>query len=383
MTDFFQDFSRPWFALCALVPFLYLLKNVFLPRRKPALVFSDIKRINIAPTLRVRLSFLPGLFYICAWIILCIALMGPRKGHEETKITTEGIAISMVMDVSASMAAEDMSLDNSNVISRYDMVENVFKRFIRGDKDMELNGRPNDMVSLVVFGKYVDDLSPLTLDHDVIIDHMQNTLISVKSDIQKTEEAQKTMNRNQLNKMYQSKNPIWNGTAVYEGVALGADMLKNTESEVKIAGKKGQSNYSIKSKVLIVLTDGEDNASTITEDEAINVAKEFGVKIYSIAIHGQPTQQDIFGVLLRSGRKQYDDGPLKEMAQQTGGKFYQATSPDSLSKIYKDIDLLEKTKISKQVTMEYSPTHRPWLLVGLILIGIALLLQNTYFRVLA
>ena len=382
MSEFIDLFTRPWMGIVALAPLLFFVLRKVWKQKETALMFSDVRAISIPPTFRQRIVKTPSVLCLAAWLCISIALMGPRKGHEETKVTTEGIAISMVMDVSSSMNAKDMSSNGTDVITRYKMVENVFREFVRGNEDTGLKGRENDLISLVVFGRYVDSLSPLTLDHDFILDLMENTLISITTDIAKTEKSRSSMNPQKYNKWVQSKNPMWMATAVYEGVALGADMLKFSEQELQKAEKEGKANYSIKSKVLIVLTDGEDNASTISADEAIEVAKEFGVKIYSIAVHGQPTQRDVLGFFLSSSNKKYDDSSLRKMAEETGGRFYQATNTDSLMNIYKDIDQLEKTKISRQVSMEYSPTHRPWILAGLVLLAISLFLQNTYFRVL-
>ncbi|MBF0245754.1 MAG: VWA domain-containing protein [Planctomycetes bacterium] len=173
-----------------------------------------------------------------------------------------------------------------------------------------------------------------------------------------------------------------NGTAVYDGGAKGAQILGQTDATLGASSQKTDGNYSIKSKILIVFTDGEDNSSVVTALDAIKVAKEFGIKIYSIAFHGEEVQRDIFGTFLRSGAKGYDDTFLKMMAERTGGRFYQATDPDSLLRIYDEINQLEKTDISKQVSMEYSPAHRPWILAGLVLLLLSTLLSNTVFRVL-
>lgn len=374
------DFVRPWFGLLIFLPLILPFLRKWKKRPKAAITFSDVKRVQGFQTWRTQTLFLPSLLAYLAWICLVIALMGPRHGHEETKITTEGIAVAMVMDVSGSMNAKDMPFGGS-VVTRYEMVEHVFSEFVRGNGE-DLEGRKNDMISLVVFGKYVDDLCPLTLDHDFVLDMMQNTMISVRSDIQQTEQQAQQMNRGQYHKALERKNPIWNGTAVFEGVALGADILKQSEASIEAADLKGDSNYHIKSKILIVLTDGDDNSSTISAEEAANVAKEFGVKIYSIAVHGKPVQRDILGFFVTQNQQRYDDTPLKNLAKETGGKFFQATNPDSLRKIYQEIDRLEKSEISKQVTMEYSPTHRPWLMAGLILLSLALIFQHSLYRVL-
>lgn len=373
------DFTRPWLSVLALLPLAYYILNQYLGRKKPAVSYSDLSRIEIYHTWRTRSIFLPSLLALLAWLAFCVAMMGPRLGHEETQVTTEGIAIGMVMDVSGSMAQTDMPFDNT-VISRYETVEKVFKEFIIGNPEKELEGRKNDMVSLIIFGKYVDDLCPLTLDHSFLLDLMHDNITSISTDYKKFNEYQQRFGPRKTQQMVDRKNPIWGGTAIYEGVALGADVLNKSDEAIADSQKKGEGNYRIKSKILIVLSDGQDTASQITSEEAAKVAKEFGIKVYTISIHGKPTSSDVFGAFIRMRGQEYDDGPMKYIAKETGGKFYQATDPESLTKIYQNIETLEKSKMSKQMTMEYSPVHRPWIMAGLILYGLYLLLANTLYR---
>lgn len=374
------DSSRPWLILLVLLPIVLRLLFKFFKTKKASLIYSDIRFIPTVKTFRTSTLFIPKLLGYIAWVFMVIALMGPREGHEESKITTQGIAISMVMDLSASMKEVDMPLNNSKVISRYEMIQRVFKDFVQGNEKLELGGRSNDLISLVVFGKYVDDLSPLTLDHSFLVDMMNNSIEGVQADIKNFESLQQSTNQKRVQEMIQKKNPIWGATSIFDGVAMGADLVHNSE-DILNQIQADKKNYHIKSKILIVLTDGEDTGSTITPEDAIKVANEFGVKIYAIAVHGKPVQRDIMGFFVTQN-KQYDDTPLQKMAKETGGKFYKASDPDSLIKIYKDIDNLEKSKISKQVTMEYSPVHRPWLIGALILLSLAFILNISYYRVL-
>ncbi len=364
------DFSRPWIAvLILLVPLAYWAKRTF-TGSSPAVIFSDLRLISSQGTWRTNTLFIPPLLLCLAWLSTVIALMGPRLGHEETKVTTEGIAISMVLDVSGSMTAEDMPFEGQK-INRFEMVKNVFKDFVQGKEGNELEGRSNDMISLVAFGSYVDDLCPLTLDHDFLLDLMKNYIDAVQTDIVKSNGSRQHIQRT---------NPIWSSTAIYEGIAMGADMLHSSNENLNEAQKKAQGNYAIKSKILILLSDGEDTGSTITLEDAIQVAQEFGVKVYSIAIHGRQLQQGIAGLIFSKGGKDYDDGPMKSIAKETGGKFFEATDPESLLNIYKTIDELERTKISRQVSMDYAPWHRPWVLASFIFFFLHVFFRETLYR---
>ena len=368
--------AHPWLGLCIFLPLLlWLVHRYIFSFKRPALIFSDLRLVSMPGTWRTRSIFMPQLLMLLGWGCLCVALMGPRLGHEETKITTEGVGISMVLDVSSSMNENDMVTGDQRQISRYDMVESMFKEFIRGNAEKNFKGRSSDMISLTVFGSYVDDLCPLTLDHDFLLDLMKNKLDNVRKDIQAMMQAQQKQDRAYLEAL-QQRSPIWGSTALFEGVALGADIL----NQAKKSHSEGHNDYKLKSNILVVLTDGEDNANSVTLQEAIDVAKEFGVKIYSIAIHGHPTKRDIAGLFLAQVAKPYDDSPLQQMAEATGGQFFRATNPDSLTQIMQAIDKLEKSEISKQVSTDYAPWHRPWLLWGLIFCCCSIFLRHSIYR---
>lgn len=367
------DFSRPWLGLLVLlIPLVWILSRR-LGGTKAAVIFSDLRLISSEGTWRTKTLFIPSLLYLAGWLCMIIALMGPRLGHEETKVTTEGIAISMVMDVSSSMSEKDMPLEGQ-VVNRYEMVKKVFKDFVQGRAESELKGRNNDMISLVVFGDYVDDLCPLTLDHDFLLDLMENFIDSVQTDITKTNEEYQRTGRQPTHA------PIWGSTSIYEGIAMGADMLHSPNQQLDAAKENAQSSYSIKSKILILLSDGEDTSSSITLEDSIEVAKEFGVKVYAIAIHGKELQQNIRGLIFKRGAREYDDSPMKKLAKETGGRFFKATDPDSLLKIYQTIDELETTEISRQISMDFAPWHRPWVLACFICFLLNKVLKETVYR---
>jgi Ca-activated chloride channel family protein len=172
---------------------------------------------------------------------------------------------------------------------------------------------------------------------------------------------------------FQNRGPIWSSTAVYEGVALGADKLNQKNVE--------ESNYKIKSKAMILLTDGEDTGSGVSVDDAIGVAKEFGIKVYAIAIHGNKNlRQDIAGLFIGAASQGYNDGPLKKIANETGGRFFQASNPDSLKQVMSAIDQMEKSEITHQVSTDFAPWHRPWLMAALILMLLSMILRHSVYR---
>lgn len=373
------SFSQPWMGLIALAPMILWLWRHFRNRKPGAIIFSDLRLIKSRRTIRLSTLWLPNALGCLAWFALSVSLMGPRLGHEATKITTEGVAISMVLDVSGSMKENDMVVKNRQ-LTRYEMVQQLFRKFVQGDESLGLQGRSNDMISLVLFGGWVDDVSPLTHDHAFLLDLMDDSIAGIRKDQANYEKLHQKGDRRSLQRI-QNSQPIWQKTAIYEGVALGSDLLKKAEDGIDDAEQTERSSFNIQSKVLIVLSDGEDNASSISSDEAIEVAKEFGVKIYSIAVHGDQVKRDLGG-LFSLGSRKMDDSDLKKMAEETGGRFYKANNPETLGRILTDIDSLERTRFSREVTMDYAPWHEPWLIVALLLWGCSILLSNTIYRIL-
>lgn len=364
------SFAHPWFGLLVLLPLLLPLLGRFLTNRPAALVFSNLGLVRPGASLRLATRWIPPALLVLSWSALSLAMMGPRLGHQETKVATEGIAIAMVLDCSLSMATPDMSLGDQ-LVSRADMVKEVFRDFVVGDAKKGLSGRENDLIGLVSFDRFVEELCPLTLDHSFVMDLMRD---KVATFLDEADRLRKNGDPRHLN-----SSPI-NGTAAYDGVAMAADLLRKTEQSLAAALKKGEGGYAIKSKVMILLTDGADNQSSIGPANAAKVAREFGVKVHAIAVHGKPVRQDMFGLMLGGSGENYDDGPLQLIAKETGGRFYKATSPDSLARIYEEIDRMEKTRFSRQMTMEYEPVQGPFLLAGLAFLLAALLLRGTIHR---
>jgi Ca-activated chloride channel family protein len=369
-------FTQPWLGLFALLPiFVWALRQFLWKVKAPALVFSDLRLVHFPGTLRTRTLWLPKLLASLGWLSLCVALMGPKLGNEATQVTTEGVAISMVIDVSGSMNEEDMVMDGQRV-TRYDMVESIMNDFVLGNPKNDLPGRSNDMISLAVFGAYVDDLCPLTLDHDFVMDLLDNKLGAVRKDLSAYRKAEAKGDR-QAVESFGKRSPIWLKTAIFDGAVMGSDLLHQSEG---LGSSELDGNYKISSKIMILLSDGEDTGSTISLEEAVSVAKEFGIKIYTIAIHGQATQRDIAGLFRIGGKQAFDDTALKTLAKSSGGQFFEASNPEALASVMAEIDRLEKSKISREISTDFAPWHQPWLLTGLVFWLLSLLLQHSLYR---
>ena len=231
------------------------------------------------------------------------------------------------MDISGSMLAQDLKPN------RLEAAKDVAASFI--------NGRPNDNIGLVVFSAESFTQCPLTTDHAV--------LLNLFKDIQ--------------------SGMIQDGTAIGLGLANAVSRIKDSQA---------------KSKVIILLTDGSNNAGEIAPVTAAEIAKTFGVRVYTIGVGTQGMApypfQTAFGVQYQNIPVEIDEATLKQIAAITGGQYFRATDNASLKEIYADIDQMEKTKISVQEFSKKQEEYKNWALLVFALLLIEILLRNTLLR---
>ena len=354
-------FYSPWyFLLLLLVP--AIAWRLFAPRRRAAVRFSSLRLARqLSPTLRQRMTWLPAALTLAAIVFLILAMARPREGREQTIAESEGIAIEMVVDRSGSMQAMDFQVSGENV-DRLTAIKKVAGDFIVGDKD--LDGRFSDLVGLVTFAGYADGVTPPTLDHDYLVSQLNNSRIVV--------------NRSE------------DGTAIGDAISLAVEKLNALDA---------RQNQKVKSKVIILLTDGENNAGQLEPIQAAELAQTMGIKVYTIGVGTQGQAPvpvtDAFGrKSLQWMQVNIDEATLEKVASLTGGKYFRATDTDSLKNIYAEIDKLEKTKVEAQHFVDYRElavqsykagriTVPPLLLVAFVLLTARLLLQQTWLRELA
>ncbi len=335
--------------LAALLPaaVIYRQRRV----RPSAIVFSDISALlGIIPSLRRQLAPLPGVLRVLALLCLIVALARPQFGTEMRSKATEGIAIEMVVDRSGSMQAPMRFGGRER--TRLEVVKEVFKDFVRGGSG--LAGRPNDLIGIVSFARAPQTVAPLTLAHKTL----SQLLDKIKPAADKRED----------------------GTAIGDAVALAAARLKN-------AGQAGAGDaapqYAVKSKVIILLTDGQNNVGNRTPLEAAKLAKEWGIKIYAIGVGGEQSfvrQPGIFGSFLVPTGPGVDKQTLQAMADATDGIFRMAEDADGLRRIYAEIDELQKSEIEEERFIDYRELYFPWAAAGASLLALELLLATTVLR---
>lgn len=312
-----------WFLLLgATIPFAWWA--MVRRRNRPTISFSSVEGAALAGrSLRSRLRWLPTALRIVVLALLVIGLGRPVKANEQTRVTVEGVAMQMLVDRSSSMLAEDFQIGNERS-NRLQAVKKVGSEFIAGGDG--LPGRPNDLIGLIAFAGYADSLSPMTLDHA----HLLNAMGGLENVTIASED----------------------GTAIGDAVALAVERLRDVGERAKETDRQ-----KIKSRVIVLLTDGENTAGVIEPLVAADLAQTYGIRIYTIGVGTRGVAlapiQTPFGRELRPTQVNIDEETLTEMADRTGGRYFRATDTDSLKQIYETIDELEKTETEQRRYLQY------------------------------
>jgi Ca-activated chloride channel family protein len=241
-------------------------------------------------------------------------------------------------------------------MTRLETVKRVFEEFVTGNKK-DLPGRPNDLVGMIAFARYPDTICPLTLAHGALERFLENLRL-----VQRQSE---------------------DGTAIGDALALAAARLKTAEADLARQMKEPETKYEIKSKVIILLTDGQNNCGKRGPREAAELAAKWGVKIHAIGIGGQESVTTIhtpLGDYKVPGGPGVDEGMLKAIAQATGGICRLAEDEESLRAVYAEIDKLEKSEIEAVRYLDYRELFSPFALAALGLLALAVALGSTLVR---
>ena len=319
------------FLLLLMIPYLiwYLM---FRKKSEPTMRMSDTRAYRYAPrSWRVTLMPLQLLLRLAVFTLLVLVLARPQTQNSWKNETMEGIDIMLAMDVSTSMLAEDLKPN------RIEAAKKVAADFIIG--------RPNDNIGLTIFAGEAFTQCPMTTDHASLL----NLLHNVRTDI-----AQRL---------------IEDGTAIGMGLANAVSRLKDSKA---------------KSKVVILLTDGSNNRGDLSPMTAAEIAKSFGVRVYTIGVGTNKVAPYPMSV---AGGVQYINIPveidtkmLNDIAAATDGDFYRATNNKELQQIYKEIDKLEKSKLNVKKFSKRYEAYQPYAIAAVILLLLEILLRITVFR---
>jgi len=356
------DLASRWFLL------LFLLLPVLWwrwldPRYRTTVRFSSVATLQgIRPTWAVAARWVLPALRTLTVTVLILAMIRPQKPNEQTRIFSEGIAIELLVDRSGSMQAMDFKLDGKSV-DRLTVVKKVVRDFVRGDDRLE--GRPDDLIGLIAYGTYADSRCPLTLDHDYLIEAMDKTEIALNR-----EEGQ---------------------TAIGDAVALGVERLQSLDRQRRQARLN-----PVKSRVMVLLTDGESNAGVIEPLKAAEVAATYGIRVYTIGVGTEGMAP--FPMIDAFGRRRLvqqpvsiDEETLRKIADTTRGQYFRANDTESLRNVYAEIDKLEKTRTEEKrylqttelatTTVKLGPvTVPPLLLCAFVLLAMEIVLASTRFR---
>jgi Ca-activated chloride channel family protein len=337
-------FESPWMFLL-LVPLAALV--VWRRADQVRLRFSStVAAARLRGSLRSRLARLPLLLRALALVALVAALARPQFGSEQIRDISRGIAIGMVVDRSSSMG-ERMRFGGSTV-TRLDAVKRVFRDFV-DPAEGEMGGRPNDLVGMTTFAQYADSVCPLTLSHD--------TLIQLLDTVRLVEDRRE------------------DGTAIGDAVALAAARLRRAEQATP-----ERRSYEIKSKIVILLTDGENNAGDRSVRDAAELCRQWDIKVYAIGVGDERGLQTRFGRLSAPLRRGFDDRALREIADLTGGKYWLAADAGTLRSVHEEINELEKSEFEAERFVDYKEAFAPWALAALAMLSLESLLRLTVLR---
>ncbi len=282
---------------------------------------------NIKPSLRVTWRPILMILRCIVLAAFIIALSRPQKTNVSETIDSEGIDIVLSIDISGSMLAEDFKPD------RLEAAKQNALKFV--------DARPTDRIGLVIFAGESFTQCPITIDHNVL----KEQLSTIKS------------------------GTLQDGTAIGMGLATAVDRLRDARG---------------KSRVVILMTDGVNNTGMIDPQTALEVAKAYKVRVYTIGVgtEGQALSpvQTPFGLQKQMVPVQIDENLLRKIAKETGGKYYRATGNSKLESIYKEIDRLEKTKVEVNAYKHYAEQFFPFALAGIIALLLELMLSYSYFR---
>jgi len=329
MGDLVFQYPKLLYLLLLLVPAIlwYVLRD---RNSKASLHFSSLEAFNKSRiTIRQYLRHLLFLFRIIAFAFLVIVLARPQSTEHWQDVTTEGIDIMIALDISSSMLARDFQPD------RLEASKDVATEFI--------SGRPNDRIGLVVFAGESFTQCPLTSDHSVLI----NFFHDVESGM------------------------IEDGTAIGNGLATSISRLKDSKAI---------------SKVIIILTDGVNNRGEIAPRTAAEIAKTFGIRVYTVGVGTMgmapyPVNTP-FGIKYQNMKVEIDEEVLKEVALATDGKYFRATDNRKLKEIYEQINQLEKSKIEVKEVSRRKEEFASFALIAFLLLMAEGLFRILFFRTL-
>ncbi|HLU50456.1 MAG TPA: VWA domain-containing protein, partial [Planctomycetota bacterium] len=359
------ELHDPWLALIAVPGLLAVWWAHRRRRARSAVIFPTTSRLRgLGPTWRQRAAVAIPILHALAVLCFAVAAARPRKGDVRTEVTTDGIAIQMVLDRSSSMTETVEFRDRE--MRRIDVVKRVFEEFVRGN-GADLPGRRGDLIGLTTFARFTEESCPLISEHEPLLTAVKDlrTVPKVIDQYGRQVADEDLPDPQRIDPRRYRQNPL-NATAIGDG--LRRAVLSLVTAEEDLARTKGdEETYKIRGKVIILLTDGEDNASEMSPVEAGKLAREHGIRVYYILL-ADPVlrgRDPIFGRTFVM-RERSPEEMLAEPRQIVGdtGRAFLAKDGDSLAEVYAEIDRLEKSRIGKVEYRSYDEKYHIFLIPG-------------------
>jgi Ca-activated chloride channel family protein len=333
MKEAFFEFHDAFFLVLGFCFLFFLFLWSHFQKRKASLKYPVLSAFeSIGPSFKQRFVSLPWLLRLLALSLLIFALARPQSGFKSTEVNSEGVDIILAIDTSGSMKALDFTLDEREA-NRLDVIKKVITDFI--------SKRQSDRMGMVVFGEYAFTQCPMTTDYDTLRAFIKMIQIGVAGD----------------------------GTAIGNGLATAVKRLKSSKAQ---------------SKVIILLTDGVNNAGDISPLTAANMAKELGIKVYTIGVGSKGRvlfpQETPFGIQKVPMEVDLDEDTLKEIAQISSGHYFRATDTQGLEDIYATIDQLEKSEVKMKQYREANERFQKLVYWALIFMGLEIFFAHTWLR---
>ncbi|MEM7396722.1 MAG: VWA domain-containing protein, partial [Verrucomicrobiota bacterium] len=322
-------FRFPWLlALLILVPLMVFLK--YWKRRRPFVLFSNARTLARLPrSWAIYLSWLLPVFQLLGLALLVIAIARPQRGLDESRVLTEAVDIILLVDVSPSMEAIDLS-SNRKILNRLDAAKTVIGKFIEDRKE--------DRVGMVAFAAYPYTVSPLTTDHNWLVEQMKRLSTDILQDGSD------------------------NLTAIGTGLGYSVNRLRESKAV---------------SKIIVLLTDGVNNSGNLSPINAALAAEAMGIKVYTVGAGAsgmvKVPMKDPRGNVIKVGNKirtrqfysEIDEETLQQIAETTGAKYFKADNFTMLKDVFEEIDELEKTEIEIEQYTRFEELFMPFALASL------------------
>lgn len=331
LTNWFQqiELAYPWvltaLILMPAIIYEYVRRNT---KMQASMLITTTHFIENVKSIKTASLHMPFVLRCIGLLCLIIALARPQKKFTETQTEGEGIDIILCFDISGSMTEKDFQP------SRLQASKDVATRFVEQ--------RPGDRIGIVIFSSLSFTLCPLTTDHATVTSQIHNIQSGYLQD---------------------------EGTAIGSGLATSVDRLRHSKS---------------KSKIVVLLTDGVDFGGAIPPDLALQMAKYYNIKVYTIGVGSEKEIDEVIdsplGPVIQHKKLEFNEGLLKNLAQETNGQYFHATDKQALQKIYASINQLEKTRIKTTTYNRFTDKYLPWLIAGFICIFLEMILRYTVFK---